>query len=57
MTAIQILEKFNITNYRYDFIDRTLVIYEKVLVKDFVKIKQLLTVNKCEIRNIIIKGR
>lgn len=57
MTAIQILEKFNITNYRYDFIDRTLVIYEKVLVKDFVKIKQLLTINKCEIRNIIIKGR
>lgn len=57
MTAIQILEKFNITNYRYDFIDRTLVIYEKILVKDFVKIKQLLTINKCEIRNIIIKGR
>lgn len=57
MTAIQILEKFNITNYRYDFIDRTLVIYEKILVKDFAKIKQLLTINKCEIRNIIIKGR
>lgn len=57
MTAIQILEKFNITNYRYDFIDRTLVIYEKILVKDFVRIKQLLETNKCEIRNIIIKGR
>lgn len=54
---IEILEKFNVTNYRYDIMDRTLIIYEKLLVQDFVKIKQLLKINNCKVENIIIKGR
>lgn len=57
MTMIEILEKFNVTNYRYDIMDRTLIIYEKLLVQDFVKIKQLLKINNCKVENIIIKGR
>ena len=53
----KIMEQFNITNYRYDYIDKTLIIYESILVKDFSKIKQLLKINKCKVENIIIKSR
>lgn len=53
----KIMEQFNITNYRYDYIDKTLIIHESILVKDFSKMKQLLTFNKCKVENIIIKSR
>lgn len=51
------MEQFNITNYRYDFIDKTLIIYEPILVKNFSKMNQLLRINKCKVENIIIKSR
>lgn len=51
------MEQFNITNYRYDLFDKTLIIYESIIVKDFSKIKQMLILNKCKVENIIIKSR
>lgn len=53
----KILEQFNITNYRYDFVDKMLIIYESMIVKDFYKMKQMLKINKCKVENIIIKSR
>ncbi len=53
----KVMEQFNITDYRYDYVDKTLIIYESILVKDFSKMKQLLTINNCTVKNIIIKSR
>lgn len=53
----KIMEQFNITNYRYDFVDKTLIIYEPILVKNFSKMKQILKINKCKVENIIIRSR
>ena len=53
----KVMEQFNITNYRYDYIDKALIIYESILVKDFFKMKQLLIINKCKVENIIIRSR
>ena len=53
----KIMEQFNITNYRYDLFDKTLIIYESITVKDFSKMKQILKINKCKVENIIIRSR
>lgn len=53
----KIMEQFNVTNYRYDFADKTLIIYESILVKNFSKMKQMLKINKCRGENIIIRSR
>lgn len=53
----KVMKQFNITNYRYDLFDKTLVIYESITVKDFSKMKQVLILNKCKVENIIIRSR
>ncbi len=47
----EIMKKYEITNYDYDISDRTLIIYQSILVNVFVKMrKELKGVN-----NIVIK--
>ena len=53
----RILKQFNITNYRYDVIDGTLIIYESILVENYIKMKQEFVLNKCKVENLIIKRR
>lgn len=53
----EIMELYGISNYCYYDSDRILIIYEKMLVKDFVDMKQELILNKCGVKNIIIKSR
>lgn len=52
-----IMELYGITNYRYYDADRILIIYEKMMVKDFVDMKQELILNNCKVKDIIIRGR
>ena len=57
MSISKILKQYKIKHYRYDVADKTLLIYEAMKVKDFVKMKLELKLNKCKVDNIIIIGR
>lgn len=52
----EILELYNITYYHYDVADKTLVIYQSMLVEDFVEMKAELK-SRFKVENIIIIDR
>ena len=49
----EVMQKYNITNYDYQFWDKTLIIYETLLVETFLKLRKELT----DVDNIIIKRK
>ena len=49
----EIMKKYNIINYDYQFWDKTLIIYETLLVETFLKLRKELI----DVDNIIIKRK